>query len=90
MGILRDGREMDDLGFQARHPIGGFFAASRYTDFRFNWLLVLIGPVLMVVASLAGAWGWAGFAAVMTVFLVWKFRRYRQRVTAEAAARGRP
>jgi len=78
---------MDDLDFPSEHPIGGFFASSPYTDFKMNALLVVVGPLWMVLSLFAGRWGWAGFGVLMTLLLLWNYRRYRQRVVAAVAER---
>ncbi len=90
MSFIQRARRLNDLDFQDRHPLVGFFTNGELTEFRINTMLPLLIVFFVARAILDPSWVFLVFAIGTTTLLYRNYRRYRQRLSFAIAERDRP
>lgn len=90
MRFLKWLRQAEELDFQIRHPIVGFFTDMKYTESRINDGLPMLIVFFVGGAVVFTSW-FLLFLAVATVALMRSnYRRYKQRLFYAIDERDRP
>jgi hypothetical protein len=82
-------RRLNDLEFQDRHPIIGFFSNDELTEFRINTMLPLLIAFFVGRAIADSSWMFLVLAIGTTVLMYRNYRRYKERLNAAIVERDR-
>ncbi len=89
MTFIQKVRRLNDLEFQDRHPIIGFFSNDELTEFRINTMLPLLIAFFIGRAIADSSWVFLVFSIGTTVLMYRNYRRYKQRLFVAIAERDR-
>jgi hypothetical protein len=87
--FIKKVRRLNDLEFQDRHPIIGFFSNDELTEFRINTMLPLLIAFFVGRAIADSSWMFLVLAIGTTVLMYRNYRRYKERLNAAIVERDR-